>query len=153
MPPNKIVLRLCWLWLKILIDRINFRLKIKTNVLIFLIWFAQEGWCSWSFPGFVHFFFEKGSNRKAETYYILLWDSRFHSTDSTLSITTTNQSVFLEGLYSTYTLRTLFWTQWMASLNLFAGIYRNTDEKLWLSQSSIWVFFPGVWSGITWWIW
>ena len=29
----------------------------------------------------------------------------------------------------------------MISLTLSAGIYRNTDEKLWLLQPSIWVFF------------
>jgi len=29
----------------------------------------------------------------------------------------------------------------MIYLTLSAGIYRNTDEILWISQPSIWVFF------------
>jgi hypothetical protein len=148
---------MCWLWLK-KIDRYDKCLivwRLKTKVLIFPIWFAEEGCFTWSFPGFVHLFSEKGSKRKAETYYILLQGARSHSIDSTISIAMTIQSMFLVRLVlNIHAQHTLFWAKCMIYLTLSAGIYRNTDETLWLSQPSIRAFFfSGVWSGITRWLW
>jgi hypothetical protein len=115
---------------------------LKKNVLIFKIWFAEEGWFTWRFPGFIHLFSEKGSKRKPDTYSIPLHRARFLSIDSIISITTNNQSVFLVRLIlNIHAQPTLFWPQCMISLTLSAAIYRNTDQILWLSQPSIWVFF------------